>query len=84
MSKSQPVNADHSREADRRFDPAEWRGIIARYTGPDTLRSLRQVAVVGVAVVVYSWWLLPVAGVAAYVGLRLVRARRAAATVPGI
>jgi hypothetical protein len=44
-----------------------------------SLDSLRQVAVVGVAVVVYSWWLVPVAAVALVVALRVVRARREAA-----
>jgi len=29
----------------RRFEASEWRAIIGRYTGPDTLRSLWQVAV---------------------------------------
>ena len=28
----------------RRFDASEWRAIIGRYTGPDTLRSIWQVA----------------------------------------
>ena len=63
MSKSQPVNADKSTgaEADRRFDPAEWRGIIARYTGPDTLRSLRQVVVTLTLLIgglVLGYWLM--------------------------
>lgn len=43
-----------------------------------SLDSLRQVAVVGVAVVVYSWWLVPVAAVVLFVALRLLRQRRAA------
>ena len=63
MSESQPVNADQNTdgEAERRFDPAEWRGIIARYTGPDTLRSLRQVVVTLTLLIgglVLGYWLM--------------------------
>ncbi|HRC62397.1 MAG TPA: DUF4349 domain-containing protein [Dehalococcoidia bacterium] len=41
-----------------------------------SLETLRQVAVVGVAVVVYSWWLMPGIAAAAYLGLRHMRGRR--------
>jgi hypothetical protein len=44
-----------------------------------SLDSIRQVAVVGVSVVVYSWWLLPLVAVASLVARRFVRARRGTA-----
>jgi hypothetical protein len=43
-----------------------------------SLDTIRQVAVVGVAIVVYSWWLLPLVAVAGFVVLRAVRLRRGA------
>jgi hypothetical protein len=46
-----------------------------------SLDTLRNGARVAVAVAVYSWWLLPLAVVAVFVGRRLLRARRAAAAV---
>jgi omega-6 fatty acid desaturase (delta-12 desaturase) len=61
----------------RRFEASEWRAIIARYTGPDVVRSLRQVVVtltllIGALVLGYwlmerAWWatallIIPTAG----------------------
>lgn len=61
----------------RRFEASEWRAIIARYTGPDVVRSIRQVVVtltllIGGLVLGYwlmdkAWWatallILPLAG----------------------
>jgi omega-6 fatty acid desaturase (delta-12 desaturase) len=46
----------------RRFDPSEWRAIIARYTGPDTMASLWQVFVTLTLLVgglVLGYWLMP-------------------------
>jgi hypothetical protein len=43
-----------------------------------SLDTIRQVAVVGVAVVVYSWWLLPLAAVVSFLVLRAIRTRRGA------
>lgn len=45
----------------RRFEASEWRKIIARYTGPDALRSLRQVVVtLGLLIggLVLGYWLM--------------------------
>ncbi|MCC7003162.1 MAG: fatty acid desaturase [Gemmatimonadaceae bacterium] len=61
----------------RRFEASEWRAIIARYTGPDVVRSLRQVVVtltllIGALMLGYwlmerAWWatallIIPTAG----------------------
>ncbi|MFN0099492.1 MAG: fatty acid desaturase [Gemmatimonadaceae bacterium] len=61
----------------RRFEASEWRAIIARYTGPDVVRSIRQVVVtlsllIGALVLGYwlmerAWWatallIIPTAG----------------------
>ena len=40
----------------RRFEASEWRAIIGRYTGPDALRSLRQVFVT-LGLLVGALWL---------------------------
>jgi hypothetical protein len=58
----------------------QTRGLLeaAADAWESSLDTIRQVAVVGVAVVVYSWWLLPVAAVVSFVILRLVRMRRRA------
>lgn len=45
-----------------------------------SLDTLRRVAVVGVAVIVYSWWLSPAIAAAAYFGRRQLRHHRAPAT----
>ena len=45
-----------------RFEASEWRAIIARYTGADVVRSLRQVVVtLGLLVggLVLGYWLMP-------------------------
>ena len=45
----------------RRFEASEWRKIIARYTGADAIRSLRQVAVtLGLLIggLVLGYWLM--------------------------
>ncbi|MGE0134623.1 MAG: DUF4349 domain-containing protein [Dehalococcoidia bacterium] len=49
-----------------------------------SIETLRQIAVVGVAVVVYSWWLVPVVAAAAYVGRRQFRQRRSAGDVAAL
>lgn len=47
-----------------------------------SLETLRQVAVVGVAVLVYSWWLTPALAAVAWVARRQLRHRRSTATAP--
>ncbi len=69
-----PVPAVPAQVGDGNRTPAE----AASAAWEASLDSLRQVAVVAVAVVVYSWWLVPVAGIVVIVALRMVRARRAA------
>ncbi|MGE0229610.1 MAG: DUF4349 domain-containing protein [Dehalococcoidia bacterium] len=44
-----------------------------------SIETLRNVAVIGVAVLVYSWWLAPLIAAAAYLGRRQFRQRRSAA-----
>jgi omega-6 fatty acid desaturase (delta-12 desaturase) len=39
------AKSPESQPAPRRFEASEWRAIIARYTGADSIRSLRQVVV---------------------------------------
>lgn len=70
-----PVPAAPAQVGDGTRTPAE----AASAAWEASLDSLRQVAVVGVAVVVYSWWLVPIAAVVFFVALRMARARRATA-----
>ena len=75
-----PVPAVPAQVSDGTRTPAE----AASAAWEASLDSLRQVAVVGVAVIVYSWWLVPIAAIVFFVALRMLRARRAAAAVQGI
>lgn len=69
-----PVPAAPAQVGDGTRTPAE----AASAAWEASLDSLRQVAVVGVAVIVYSWWLAPIVAIACFVVLRMLRARRAA------
>jgi Domain of unknown function (DUF4349) len=62
-----PAQVDHSAKGPLEAASAAWEA---------SLDSIRQVAVVGVSVIVYSWWLVPFGIVGTLVGMRLVRNRR--------
>lgn len=55
------MSSETSDAKDKSFDAAEWRAIIARYTGPDTLASLWQVFVTITLLVgglILGYWLM--------------------------